>query len=357
MGEMIMFLRGTVTTSDSTPLPHDVLVERVCNSMIKQQVYVATNGSFNMELGSRSNLLLDASADGSTRLDRTTTRPSEMGIPKTELTNCEIRASLSGFRSDVVNLVARDSFGGSIDVGSIVVERTVKVADMTISATPYKAPKDARKAYEKGLEAQKNGNLPLAQQSFEKAVQIYPKYANAWYQLGNVLQRQDQAVPAQEAYTRSSNLDTKFLPPYLALSALAFRAKDWDELLKLTNHILALDPLNYSRVKGYILDLDSFDYAEAYFYHAVANFSLDHAAEAEKSALKAASLDVRPRFPQIHLLLAEIFTRKNELPRAISEFQIYLDLAPNAKNADTVRERLLSLQASASTALPVAPQN
>lgn len=357
MGEMIMFLRGTVATSDSTPLPHDVLVERVCNSMVKQQVYAATNGSFNMDLGSRSNLLIDASADGSTRLDRTSSSPSEMGIPKTELTNCELRASLSGFRSDVVSLVARDSFGGSMDVGSIVVQRTVKVADMTISATPYKAPKDARKAYEKGLEAQKNNNLPLAQESFEKALKIYPKYANAWYQLGNVLQRQDQDDAAQAAYTQSSKLDTKFLPPYLALSSMAFHAKDWAELLELTNHILALDPLNYSRVKGYILDLDSFDYAEAYFYHAVANFNLDHIDAAEKSAHKAASLDVRPRFPQIHLLLAQIFTEKNNLPGAISEFQIYLDLAPNAKNADAVRERLLSLQASASTPLSAAPRN
>jgi len=354
MGDLVMFLRGSVATSDGTPLPHDVMVERVCNSTVRQQVYAAANGSFSMDLNSRTNMLLDASADGNTRDLMYRDKPSEMGIPRTELANCEVRVSLSGFRSDEVTLVARDSIAGSIDVGSIVVERLAKVEDMTVSAIPYNAPKDARKAYENGIKAQKSGDFSVAQQSFEKAVKIYPKYATAWFQLGNVLQRQNQTAAAQAAYTRASTIDSKFLPPYLALSSFAYRARDWDELLKLTGHILELDPLNYSRVKGYILDLDSFDYAEAYFYNSVACYNLDRVEEAEKSARKAANLDVRPRFPQIHLLLAEIYASKKDTPRAITEFQIYLDQAPHAPNAGQVRDRLLSLQAASMT--PFTPQ-
>lgn len=349
-GERILYLTGRVATSDSTKLPHDVLVERVCNGSVRQQVYAALNGTFTMDLGSKANTLVDASADGYTRSGISSKNP-ETGILKSELSNCDLRASLSGFRSDVVNLMARDSFSGRMEVGNIVVERLAKVDGTTISAIPYKAPKEARKAYEKGTGAQKSGNFVVAQQSFERAVKLYPKYASAWFQLGNVLQHENQTVAARAAYVTSSGIDDKFLPPYLALSALAFRDKDWGQLLELTNHILQLDPLNYSRVKGYILDLDSFDYAEAYFYHAVANFNLDHIEDAESSGLKAANLDVRPRFPQIHLLLAEIFTRKNDTPRAINEFQIYLDQVPNAKNADEVRTRLLALQASHSNPL------
>ena len=352
-GDLVLFLRGTVATNDGTPLPHDVLVERVCNARVRQQVYAAPNGSFSMELGSKVNVLVDASADGAARDDVFGRRNSEMGIPRTELANCELRASLSGFHSEIVTLMARDSFAGSMDVGSIMVQRLIKIEDMTISATPYKAPKDARKAYEKGLEAQKGDNLALAQQSFEKAVKIYPKFANAWFQLGNVLRRKNESVAARAAYATASRIDTKFLPPYLALSSLAYSAKEWEEVLKLTSHILEQDPLNYSRVKGYILDLDSFDYAEAYFYHAVANFNLNNLEVAERSALKAANLDVRPRFPQIHLLLGEIFARKNDAPRAIAEFQIYLDQLPEARNAEDVRARLLSLQASVNPLAPV----
>jgi hypothetical protein len=357
MGELVMFLHGRVATTDGTKLPHDALVERVCNSNIRQQVYTSPDGSFSMQLGSRTNTTLDASADGNSRfgISGNGNMFPEMGIPKTELTNCELRASLSGFRSDTVTLVARDSFAGTMDVGSIVVERIAKIEDMTISATPYRAPKDARKAYEKGLVAKKANKLALARESFEKAVKIYPKFANAWFLLGNVLQQESQNVAARDAYTQASRADTKYLPPYLALSSFAFRERNWNELLQLTNHIVELDTLNYTRVKGYIVDLDSFDYAEAYFYNSVANFNLDRTEEAEKSARKAANLDVRPRFPQIHLLLAEIYTSKKDAPHAITELQIYLDQVPNATNAGQVRERLLSLQASGAN--PLAPAN
>jgi tetratricopeptide (TPR) repeat protein len=92
------------------------------------------------------------------------------------------------------------------------------------------------------------------------------------------------------------------------------------------------------------LDLDPLDYAEAYFYNSLANYKLDRIEEAEKSGLKAEHLDVRPRFPQLHLLLADIFTRKNDYATAISELQIYLDLVPHAKDADHVRAQVAQLE-------------
>jgi len=46
-----MFLRGRVATDDGTPVPHDALVERVCNATVRQQVYASAHGDFSMELG------------------------------------------------------------------------------------------------------------------------------------------------------------------------------------------------------------------------------------------------------------------------------------------------------------------
>jgi len=225
-----------------------------------------------------------------------------------------------------------------------VVHRATKIKGMTLSAAPYKAPRDARRAYEKGLEAESNRRLADARQYFEKAVEIYPKYANAWFQLGAVLQNLAQKESARTAYTHATTIDSKFLPPYLSLASMAYEAEDWTQVLNLTNHVLDLDPLNYANVTGYILDLDPLDYAEAYFYNSAANYKLNKLEDAEKSGLKAERLDVRPHFPQLHLLLAEIFARKNDYPAAISETKIYLELVPNAKDADQVRERLAKLE-------------
>jgi len=232
----------------------------------------------------------------------------------------------------------------SIDVGAIVVQRATKIEGMTLSATPYKAPKDARRAYEKGLEAERNGKLANARKYFAQAVEIYPRYANAWFQLGTVLQRENQNDAAHTAYIQATTIDTKFLPPYLSLALMAYRAEDWTEVLKLTDHILDLNPLNQAVVTGYILDLDPLNYTEAYFYNSIANFKLNKIEDAEKNALKAEHVDLLNRFPQLHLLLAKIFARKNNYATAILEIQTYLELAPHAKDADQVREQLAKLE-------------
>src|ERR1700739_1884182 len=42
--DLVMFLRGRVATQDGTVVPHDVLVERICNNRVRQQVYVSPHG-------------------------------------------------------------------------------------------------------------------------------------------------------------------------------------------------------------------------------------------------------------------------------------------------------------------------
>jgi hypothetical protein len=341
--DFVMFLGGRVATNDGAPVPIDALVERVCNNIVRQDVYASPHGDFSMQLGSRADSFPEGSADLSSPYGATT-KDSVMGIPRRELTNCELRVSASGFHSRVISLMDVDNFGASIDVGVIVVQRGAKPEGMTVSAIPYKAPKDARKAYERGLQAERNGKLADAHKYFETAVEIYPGFTNAWFQFGTVLQKENQKDEARKAYTQATTLDTKFLPPYLFLASMAFEAENWTEVLKLTGHLLDLNPLDQADVTGYILDLDPLNYAEAYFYNAFANYRLNKIEAAEKSALKAERVDLRTHFPQLHLLLAEIFARKNNYAGAIAEIETYLALDPHAKDADQQREQLAKLE-------------
>ena len=338
-----MFLQGHVATDDGTPVPHDALIERVCDARVRQQVYASSHGDFTMELGARTDSYPDDSRDRSPQNGQTNNLPG-MGISRLALLNCELRATASGFRSGDVSLVDLTPQTRTIDVGAIVVRRATKIKGATVSAASYQTPKDARRAYEKGLDAAKNGRLADARQYFEKAVEIYPKFANAWFQLGVVLQNLAQKESARTAYTHATAVDTKFLPPYLSLASMAYEAQDWPLVLNLTNHVLDLDPMKYANITGYILDLDPLDYAKAYFYNSAANFNLNKLEDAEKSGLKAERLDVRPHFPRLHLLLAEIFARKHNYVTAISEIKMYLELVPQDNDADQVRDRLATLE-------------
>ena len=342
-GTLVMFLQGRVATSDSSPVPNDMKVERICNNKVRQQVYASPNGGFTMQLGTITDPVLDASAEASSARGATG-NASITGIPRSELSRCELRASGSGFQSDAINLMELDTFGENIDVGVIVVQRLAKIKGATLNAAPYQAPNDARRAYEKGLKAERKTDLAGARKYFETAVAIYPKYAVAWNQLGNVLQKQKQIEAARNAFTRATAIDNRFLSPYLALGSIAFQEGDWPALLALSNHILALDTLNQVNVTAFIVDLDPINYADAYFYNAAANFQLNKLEEAQKSALKAEHIAFPRRYPQVHLLLGEIFARKNDYATAIMELNTYLDLAPNASNADQVRLHLAKLQ-------------
>jgi tetratricopeptide (TPR) repeat protein len=296
-----------------------------------------------MQLGSRADSFPEASADA-TSSSGMASRNSIMGIPRNELENCDLRVTASGFRSRDVTLLGLDPAGGRVDVGVVVVERGKKIEGATLNAAPYQAPKDARKAYEKGLQAEGNGKFADAHKYFETAVEIYPKFVNAWFQLGTVLQKENQKDAARKAYTQATTIDTKFLPPYLFLASMAYEAENWTEVLKLTGHLLALNPLSQTDATVYTLDLDPLNYAEAYYFNSMANYKLNKIEDAEKSALAADHLDLRTHFPQLHLLLAEIFARKSNYTRAIEELQIYLAMAPQAKDAAQQREKLAKLE-------------
>jgi len=341
--DLVMFLRGRIATNDGSAIPSNLMIERVCNNRTRQEVYASQHGDFSMQLGSRADSFPEGSIDSAPPYNNNARRDLDMGIPRRDLKNCELRASAPDFHPSVRSLIDLDPSDRNVVVGVIVVKRARKVEGDTVSAVPYKLPKDARKAYEKGVQAEKNGKLADAQKNLETAVKIYPNSANAWYQLGTVLQKQERKDEARKAYRQATTIDGKFLPPYLSLASMAYQAANWSEVLDLTGHILDLDPLNHAAVNSYILDLDPVNYAGAYFYHAMASYQLNKFEDAERSALKAEHLDLRTHFPQLHLLVAEIFARKNDYAVAIAEIETYLALAPHAENADQARERLANL--------------
>lgn len=341
--DFVLFLRGRVATGDSTPVPNDVVVERVCNNKVRQQLYATSQGDFSMQLGSGIDTFLDATAEPTLQTG-VAGKDAAMGIPRRELINCELRARAAGFREGVVNLAEIDTTDRNIDVGVIVVQRSVKIKGSKLDASPYMAPKDARKAYENGLVAEKKSNLTSARKSFEAAVAIYPKYSSAWFHLGHILQEEDQKDAARSAYVQATTIDSRFLPPYLSLAAMSYQEKDWNSLLTLTDHILSLDPLNQTGGTGFIVDLDAVNCADAYFYNAAANYHLNKIENAEKSALKAERIALPANFPEVHLLLAAIFAKKSDNAGAISELKTYLELTPHAPNAEQVRAKLAELE-------------
>jgi superkiller protein 3 len=262
------------------------------------------------------------------------------GLSERDLIGCELRASLPGYQSQVVMLSGRRLFDNP-DVGTIILKRLGNVEGTTISMTSLSAPKDARKAYEKGREAVARKKWAEAQKQLEKAVQLHPEYAAAWFELGRAFEFQNNTAQAREAYGKALAADPKFINPYLQLAGIAARERNWQEVVEVTDRILQLNP---------------FDFPGAYFYNAVANFNLRKLDAAEKSAKEALKLDTRNRFPKVNHLLGLILAQKHQFAGAVTHLRNYLTLVPDAPDAETVKKQLAEVEQFAAQSAQAPPQ-
>lgn len=200
----------------------------------------------------------------------------------------------------------------------------------TISRTALEAPQDARKAYEKGVGAVEKKKWAAAQKSFERAVEIYPDYAQAWSGLGEVLNESSKPDEARAAWEHAVKADPKYMRPYMQLARLDLQEKKPEDAAAITDKALALN---------------SVEFPGLYFYNAVAHFNLGQLDQAEKSARRAISLDHDHEVPRAEDLLGNILAARGDRAGALEHMRNYLALAPKAGDADTVKQRIADLEA------------
>lgn len=337
-----IFLSGKVMLEDGTPPPEPVVIERVCNGNPRPEGYTDSKGRFSFQLGQNQHMMADASvSNGPDGFDNGGFGGQQRGgsspfggpgggrqITERDLMGCELRATLAGYRSEVVNLAGRRMMDNP-DVGTIILRRLAGVEGFTTSMTTVSAPKDARKSYEKSRELLKKKKVAEAQKELEKAVGVYPKYAVAWFDLGRVHQESNRLAEAKDAYGKAIEADNKYVNPYLQLAVLAAGEQKWQEVSDHSGRVIKLNPV---------------DFPQAFFYHSVANYNLQKYDEAEKSAQEAVKLDTRHRIPKAQHLLGMLLAMKDDYKGAAEHMRGYLQFAPQAQDADVVRKQLTDIE-------------
>ena len=338
-----IFISGKVALSDGTAPSEPVKIERVCNGSPRLEARTDRKGRFSFQLGQNLEFQ-DASANGQDGFGGGFGAPrgpgfgSNASLRDNNLFGCELRATLPGYRSDPVSL-ANIHYLDNPDLGTIILHPIAHVEGLTVSATTALAPKDARKAYEKGLEAAGKKNPDEAQKDFEKAVAVYPKYAAAWFALGQINEQRDHGEEARKAYDQSIAADSKFVPPYERLSFMALKESKWQELADTTDHMLQLNP---------------YDYPSGYYLSSVANLQLQHLDVAEKNAREAIRLDPLKKNARAHYVLGLILAQKREFTASAESLQTFLNADPSAPDADIVRKQLEKVEAAAKEKNPPA---
>ncbi|MEP6716648.1 MAG: tetratricopeptide repeat protein, partial [Terriglobia bacterium] len=302
-----IFLSGKIIVDDGSPIPVNTTIQRVCNGVASSVAYADSKGRFSFEWGQSNGIMQDASESGfGTRNNNSS---SMSGMPQqgggmntsssmTSFNNCELRANIAGYRSESLSLLNRNSLDNP-DVGSILVHRLGNVEGTSVSATSLGAPKDARKAYERGLQSVLKNKNDEAAKDFEKAVEVYPRYADAWVSLGKVRMAQNSYERAREAMLKAIELDAKLIGPYVELGFLAGMEKKWETATAYFDRALKLDPV---------------EFPQAWFANAIANFNLKRYDVAEKDIREAIRLDPKHINSRAGYLLGLVLLEKRDYP-------------------------------------------
>lgn len=336
--ERVTYFSGSVTMEDGTAPPDGARLQRVCNGRSRDEGWTDANGHFWFKVGRNDDgsQLGDAAEAASRPVSPDKPLGYAFSDPITnELEDCELEVVLAGYRADRVSLKVAGV--GATNLGTLVLHPISKVSTLTVSATTMLAPANARKAYERGLEALHLKKWEAAAASFAKAVQAYPKFAVAWYELGEARLGHADIAGAAEAWRESAKADPKFVRPWERLTAFADQKQDWAESAKSSDAWL---------------QLDGEDYPGAWLYNAIAKARLGRVGEAEHSAREGIRLDKDQKIPRLRYVLGLILLQKHEYTESAECFRNYLKLAPEARDAGAVREQLSEFENLAATKRP-----
>jgi hypothetical protein len=315
---MPAFISGRVLMEDGTPPSTGIAIQRICSGMPRTVAWSNVKGQFSFQWGDTAGIIPDAS-EPMEIFGRSSSEGSGGGGNAPSMTGCELSASAAGFRSGRIDLSDRRA-SDNPDIGAIILHRMAGVEGTSVSATALNAPKDARRAWEKGsqfMRAAGPKRLAAAEKEFHKAVEIYPAYANAWSDLGRVRLQEGKTNAAREALQKALAADSKLVEPYVQLGEQAAREQNWSEAGLNLDRALQLDPVDYPRL---------------WFEDAVANYNLGN------YALQLSRID-----PRANQLLGLILMTKHDYAGAKEALRTYVKMLPNAEDLEHVKAQLLEI--------------
>lgn len=319
-----IFLSGKVVLSDGTTPGEPAAIQTLCRGRKHTETYTDSHGFFSFQFGTSTPSTAAAGIDD---VDSSFGDPMSRGNSR-DWRDCELQASLAGYSSDTIQLNTKISALENSDVGRITLRRMGQVEGLAISATSAMAPGKAKKAYEKGREQAQKEKLDDAEKSLTKAVEIYPNYAAAWYELGQVQYKKKDVAAARHSWEQSLAADAKYVRPYGGLCQLALQDKRWQELVDASGKLVALDPISIP---------------EGWYWNAAANYMLRNFSAAEKSARQGVKIDEHHQLPKLEYVLGMVLIQEHSYQDASGHMQQFLQLSKEPSEIQEAQKQLAEI--------------
>lgn len=113
-----------------------------------------------------------------------------------------------------------------------------------VSAATLNIPSKAQKELEKGNETLEKNQYDQAAAHFKKAIEIYPKFDQAWNNLGVVKMKMGDAEGGKVAFEKALEANDKFARAYVNLARLDMKDQNYAKASERLAKSLSIEPLN-----------------------------------------------------------------------------------------------------------------
>jgi len=244
-----------------------------------------------------------------------------------ELVGCSVSAVVDGFTSTRLTIANR-TLEDDPSLGTITLTRDERSSGSSVSLTTESAPADALKEFDKAHSDDLEKHFDSARHHLQKAVSIDPKFAEAWYHLGQ-LEEKDNPQDALAAYEKAAAADPSYISPYEPIAELSALQKNWQAVTDATNQALKLNPAGTPQI---------------WYFNAVGNLNLGNRQQAETSAESSLSMDPSHRAPNTEQLLAVMLAGRGEYAGALEHLRHCLTYMPPGPNVDVVKQQIAQLE-------------
>lgn len=229
-------------------------------------------------------------------------------------------------------LIYREKFRESKDklskISDAIIKQLIQIAGVPVSnnekklmaRTLTRKPRALESFIKAYLEFKKDNNRPtLAIGLFKKAIQIDPKFWEAYYNLGILYFNNGQFNLAQAEFAKIIRTLPNFDKPYFGRGLIYEKQKNYDAARKDFNKVITLNPNDF----------------QSYYYLGRIERKLKRYKEARVFLDKAKAIN--PDYAPIYFEYGNILLNQNQQRRSINDYRKAVELAPAN---DTYRETL-----------------
>lgn len=209
-------------------------------------------------------------------------------------------------------------------------EQSLQLSGSTVSATELNIPPEAKVWFDDATSLMTKQSWKEAVEKLQRAVEIYPKYVDAYANLGVVYARLGEWDQEREALNKALSFNDRFAPALLNLGMLEIRQKHYAEAERVLTRASAANPTNVQTLA--LLAQSQL---------------LDTHYEAAIATTRKAHTMPHNRYAIVHYIAARAFLHEELTPNAIAEFKLMLKEEPSGDRADAVRKELANLESQA----------